>query len=474
MRFMSMLHPLGLAVGFLVSEGCLILESEHCLNNGGDSACAAGQFCNQCLLAGNGCADEMPSESCYFPGESDESSTSGIGPTMTETGVMTTNEVTTVDPTADSTGPVPCDGDGDCPDAAMPFCGPGGECVDCSGMVDPDGACMGRDPANPLCVGGACVQCTEAAPEVCEGTTPICDDATNTCGPCTMHEGQCGEAACNLFTGACLPEDAVVHVGPGQMFADLTMAADSFGPGAQATIIVHQDNYTDSVTVDTGKTIAFLANTGDRPIWDNQGPMNPQLTASNAVVLLDNLVISGFGNSNYFPVVASGSDLWVDRSQIIDNDGGGITVAGGNLIVRNSFIQGGTASTETVGLNVAGTAARVIYSTILLESKLLIPALFCTDPSTVEIRNSIVLTSNGNDIECGAKSLTITNSAPLGNLDAGWFTDFNNGDYHLTLSGLDEFANIATWRAGDPATDIDGNLRPSVDNTSDYAGADRP
>jgi hypothetical protein len=30
------------------------------------------------------------------------------------------------------------------------------------------------------------------------------------------------------------------------------------------------------------------------------------------------------------------------------------------------------------------------------------------------------------------------------------------------------------WQTGDPATDIDGDARPTTDGTPDYAGADVP
>ena len=37
-----------------------------------------------------------------------------------------------------------------------------------------------------------------------------------------------------------------------------------------------------------------------------------------------------------------------------------------------------------------------------------------------------------------------------------------------------DFANVATWETGDPPFDFDGDLRPTTDDTSDYAGADIP
>ena len=332
---------------------------------------------------------------------------------------------------------------------------------------------MGSDPANPLCVGGVCVQCTETASEVCEGGTPICDDATNTCGPCTAHE-QCGEAACNLFTGACLPEDAVVHVGLGQEFLDLMSAVSSFAVGTEGTIIVHQENYTDSVVVAGGRTLAFLAYAGDYPIWDNVGVSNRQLTVNDAVVLLDNLELSAYLAPDDVPLHVSGGDLWIDRSQIVQNDGG-IVVDGGALVLRNSFVEG---DVETIGIEVIDATASLIYSTVANSTFSSIPALSCTGASAVDIRNSIVVSQGGprgDELSCGSVSLigSATESV-VGGFDAGWFVDFNGGDFHLTPSGAATFANIAVWHDGDPATDIDGDPRPAVDGTPDHAGADRP
>jgi hypothetical protein len=58
--------------------------------------------------------------------------------------------------------------------------------------------------------------------------------------------------------------------------------------------------------------------------------------------------------------------------------------------------------------------------------------------------------------------------------DTSWFDLFNAGDFHLSDTYPAEIATAATWLAGDPSTDIDGNPRPTIDGTPDHAGADVP
>jgi hypothetical protein len=81
------------------------------------------------------------------------------------------------------------------------------------------------------------------------------------------------------------------------------------------------------------------------------------------------------------------------------------------------------------------------------------------------------------------RSATETSFAGTGNVAVGelplmtpeaWFVSYGIGDYHLQDDGLDLFADVAQWQAEDPSTDIDGDLRPNIDGTPDYAGADVP
>jgi hypothetical protein len=104
--------------------------------------------------------------------------------------------------------------------------------------------------------------------------------------------------------------------------------------------------------------------------------------------------------------------------------------------------------------------------------------LRCTTPVAVEIRNSIVVTQGGtppDELSCGSASVaTSATEVDVGNFVIGWFGNYNAGDFSLSGTGATTFADIAVWEAGDPATDIDGDLRPDVDGSPDYAGADVP
>jgi hypothetical protein len=55
-----------------------------------------------------------------------------------------------------------------------------------------------------------------------------------------------------------------------------------------------------------------------------------------------------------------------------------------------------------------------------------------------------------------------------------WFEDFADGDFRLANQGITIFADIAEWNIGDPIVDIEGDMRPGVDGSPDYPGADVP
>lgn len=403
------------------------------------------------------------------PGTETDTETQGTGDT----------EDATVTSTGDTSGPE-CTMDVECTDEALPFCGAGGECESCEAQPDPNAACADADAGLPLCVGGACVACTAEEPEACTGTTPLCDDASNTCVPCTAHE-QCGEAACNLFTGACLPGDAVVHVGPLEEYTELGAAIASFAEGAEGTIIVHQANYDEAATVDGGRVLAFLANGGALPRWILAGGGSPQLTVTGAAtVLMEGMQLSG--NASDVGLRVDGGLAWVERGRVVDNNGGGIVAENGaELVLRNSFVGGnGSGGLGSFGIDVTDADVRVLYTTVARNDEDTIDSIRCMG-ATVDVRNSIVVGRDAGSIQC--PGIVISNSAVDeaidGNMNVGaavlaWFVDGTAGNFHLTATGAMVFADIAQWQPGDPTTDIDGDPRPAMDGEPDFAGADVP
>jgi hypothetical protein len=500
----------GLTLGVVAAQGCAIKGPDplHCANNEGDVYCAeqfpdgSRPFCElgvgACVSPSSelGCAAERPVVECYSPCggrstidengecvmEEESSGSSSGGTTETEESSGSGSESS-----SSTTGPMPCVSDEECTNAGAPFCGTAGECGTCDGTDDPDAACAGLDPAAPVCVDGACVQCTTAAPEACIGKTPVCDDAANTCVPCNAHD-QCGEAACNLYTGACLPADAVVHVGPGQGFLNLTDAIASFAAGDEGTIIVHEPmaSYDESVTVDGGRVLALLAaaDAAAPPGWVRTAGGAPQLAVTmGSTVLIDGLRMSG--NADDVALSLDSSRAWVDRSRIVQNTGGGIVAQNAaELTLRNCFVGGSVNGVPALAVD--GATATLAYATVIGGLGSLAEALSCTAGSTVAVSDSIVLLqSDMPAVSCAratfdhsASELALpgTDNANVGNFNdlSDWFTDVATGNFSLTPTGAAVFADVALWSTGDPPTDIDGDPRPAVDGTPDYVGADVP
>lgn len=503
-------YAVGFGLGLLGSWGCLAerINTNHCAYLQGDATCEARHgaeraFCQRgscgATPGGDGCVAARPEDdACYSPcggglSLAEDASCIGEGSTSTTTDPSgTSDEGTTTEAESDSgteesstsTGPTPCMSNDDCTDAATPFCEPvGGECMACDGLAEPDAACAELDSTAPLCVGGACVQCTAAAQEACTGTTPVCDDASNTCVPCTAHE-QCGEAACNLFTGACLPADAVVHVGPGQRFTSLGAAIDSFGAGAEGTIIVHQANYDEAATVDGGRVLAFLAeNIGagvQPPRWILAGGGSPQLVVSDATVLMDGMQISGNSSTAHPGVRLDGGQAWIDRGRVVTNLGGGIVAqTGAELVLRNCFVGGSVNNEATATVN--GATATIVYSTLAAGFGSA-TAMTCGGAATVDVRNSILVAETGsNEILCAGAAIDYSvtemnlggTNTGLGEMQTSWFADYAAGDLHLATAPV-SIGNAAQWESGDPLVDIDGEPRPAIDGVPDAAGADVP
>jgi hypothetical protein len=420
-------------------------------------------------------------------GSSSSSSTSSSGSSSGGTTETDESSGSGSESSSSTTGPMPCVSDEECTDAEAPFCGTTGECGTCDGAKDPDGACAELDPAAPVCVGDACVQCTVAAPEACMGKTPVCDDATNTCIACTTHD-QCGEAACNLYTGACLPADAVVHVGGATPdFPTLTLAVASFGPGDEGTILVHEGmpDYNESVTVDGGRVLAFLAaaDAAAPPGWVRTAGGAPQLAVTmGSTVLIDGLRMSG--NADDVALMVDSGRVWLDRSRIVQNSGGGIVAENGaELTLRNCFAGQGDSNTDTIV--VTGAVASIRYTTVVAgdgglgQSR----AVLCDGEADVVIRDSlIVAVDDVPELECSVADVSYsatetatpgTGNATLGDLQSGWLVNETN-DFHLGATPPIAIATTAQWEIGDPPTDIDGEQRPMLEGTPDYAGADVP
>lgn len=493
------------AGGWLLGSGCrsTVLNADHCAVNDGDAHClemfpdGSRPFCRRgtesCVLDEgiNGCVFERPADECYSPcggreniidnGECvmGEESTSG----STSEGM--TGESGSTTEGSSTTGPMPCSGNEDCMDAAAPFCNPTTEeCVSCQEMDDPDGACAELDASNPLCVGGVCVACTPENPIVCDDQRLLCDSDTNACVPCTEHD-QCTSGACELAVGLCFPEDFVVHVDGdgGADYTSIVAAVNAVDDGTYGVIIVHEltggvsYQAAGGLIVDGAKIIALLAAPSEAPIIQGTG-MNPGLRAQDAgtVLYVDGLTLS---NGAAQGLVVDEAFTWADRSRIVGNDGGGIVAQNASeLTLRNCFVGGDVNdinALEAIGANVTA-----LYSTVGggFGSA---TALTCDVGSSVAVRNSLLVArTDGDELACPPATVERTaaemdlggTNTVVGPMDTLWFVGYGTGAFSLSAMAPASISTAARWMAGDPATDIDGDPRPTTDGAMDYAGAD--
>ncbi|MCH9681762.1 MAG: hypothetical protein K0V04_10040 [Deltaproteobacteria bacterium] len=485
---------LGLVAGACGPEVTRFLNDNHCANTGGDAWCQSRYpdgsrlFCTWGTCGPtpgrDGCVDERPpSDDCYSPCgggntiAADESCIAGgtASGSGTETSTGTGTEPTEG---SSSTGPIPCMGPEDCPDAAAPFCASSGECVDCAALDDPDGECAQIDPGMPLCIGETCVACSAKNTTVCDEQLLLCDDASHECTFCTEHE-QCAAGACDLFDGRCFDPANVLHVGSGPPYEDIASAlaaVDSMELG-RAVIVLHEGTgFNETAEVTTG-AIAFINAADELPLWINGGALAPTLAATGMDTRVYLLGLRLAVNANDVGLSCDGARVDVQRSRIVQNAGGGIVATNGcELVIVNSFVGGG--ANDTVSLDIDSASASVLYSTVATSTFGNTPAIGCTAPIAVNIRNSIVASQGGTPPdELSCVEAVVTTSATESEtppFDTGWFTDFNGGDYSLTMSGATTFMSIAQWQDGDPPTDIDGDLRPTDNDRLDYVGADVP
>ncbi|MEX1367185.1 MAG: hypothetical protein AB1Z98_28920 [Nannocystaceae bacterium] len=317
---------------------------------------------------------------------------------------------------------------------------------------------------------------------MCDAELLLCDEDANACVSCTEHE-QCASGACELAVGRCFPEDVVVHVDQdgGQDFSSVTVAVGSIGDGMAGVIVVHEAGmdgltaYQGLVQVDGGKTIALLAAAGEAPILQGTG-VNPGVRAQDAETTLyvDGIGISG--NAGGVGLEVDGATAGVDRSRIDDNNGGGVQAQSmANLTLRNCFVGGIAADVDAIALNEADLT--MLYTTVgggsVVSGRT--RALFCDGASVASVRNSILVSLDTmSEVECPTVTLTTSATEAEVGFSAAWFDGYAAGEFSLSASGMTTFEGLAQWQAGDPATDIDGDARPDVDGTADYAGADVP
>jgi hypothetical protein len=188
-----------------------------------------------------------------------------------------------------------------------------------------------------------------------------------------------------------------------------------------------------------------------------------------------NVVVSGRG------INTDGCMGVVQESQIVGNLQGGIRVIAGDLRIENSMV-GGDVNDQTA-LDILGGTVDVVYSTLFAGFGTA-KALNCAGGGAgSSVRNSLIVarTDNPEIVGCdqaevgdNAIEAALAGNTSLGAMNIAWFPGAAMADFHLGMNAPATISTAATWQTGDPATDIDGDARPTVDGTPDYAGADVP
>jgi hypothetical protein len=377
----------------------------------------------------------------------------------------------------------------ECTDPKSPVCVES-VCVACTEAGFPDQACEAKDAAAPVCRGdGECVACTPTNPSACDGTTPVCDEATSACVGCSFHE-QCPESACRIATGGCFDAGNVHDVGQGMEYEGIGDAVSDLGQGGEVVLRIFDGaSYDEAVTISGAGTVyALLADDGAMvPQWVNTGGGAATLRVQGGAEVYVQSVRLTLNPASGFPGISvSAASLYLDRTEVVNNTGGGIVLTGGaEGYLRNCFVGG---AADVTAMTVDNSAAAILYTT--LGGSLGVSAsLSCANPDAVTVRNSILVSraATGDDLTCAAAEITYSATEVLvpgmGNVAVGsfdmadataWFENYNGGGFGLTAAGGVTFGDVALWSVGDPLVDIDGEPRPAEDATPDVAGADLP
>lgn len=398
------------------------------------------------------------------------------GPPDTSAGPLdTSGDGTTSGPT--------CTDDTDCA-GATPLCADGA-CVGCGEVDDADARCAALDPAAALCgSAGGCVQCRPDAAAACSDATPVCDAVDETCRGCAAHP-ECA-VACEIETGECFTpaDDGGCVLEVPDNFVTILGALASVDPGERCAILLADlgpDDYADAITIDQGKRIAFLPQSGSVEILSPSGPP-VFLVEDGGHLYVDNIALTDGSNT----VLVRGASVVAhfDHVEIARNESvAGITVSeGARVELRNVIVAGEPfMGIGADGLRVAaGSAARVLDSTLVGLGG---SALAVAADSDVEVRNAILFTA-GNEPSVSGVAGTFSHCAAEDVLDGDGnvqvaltnesFADFDGRDFRISGITADDLAEVGLWQSGDPIDDIDGDPRVAVDGLTEPPGADVP
>lgn len=525
----------GLGGMLFASQGCIFTNQNHCALNQG--SCDGGMVCSMCASENNGCVSAVESEQCRFgettTTETTQTTTETVttGPTTdSETTDTTTTEPTTTD-TTDTTDTIDtttigftCStetpDDGQCPEPDAPYCIDGESCGDCTQL---QGSCADVNEATPVCNAdtGLCVECLPEEFGACsDEAESVCNAYTNTCSGCFEHE-QCASGACDLENGTCF-DDNVVWVqkrvdctgedgSEENPYCDLANAIDE--EAIVETEIIFKvkhtpmQQHTSQILIVGAYRLAIIGQETDKDNYPEIGSnaAQPRLDVkSGANVFVSRMKFTdSLSASTAIDCDSIGTDLWLDQTVLrnnqrpltindgctvdlrrsdVSNNENGIVNSSGSLDISNTFIthnhnEGYTNKDPALALHGLGNTT-VVYSMILDSPGIGASAVNCPGASDVLIRNSVVLGPIDDLHPLFGGCNTVESKNWSGDEPDSLSDNFvrESMDYGVYVAQEDgpDIVDLAEWKVGDPFTDFSGDVRPFVDGSPDYAGADRP
>lgn len=252
-----------------------------------------------------------------------------------------------------------------------PLCNPGPDCTgpsECTGTPDKL-VCDTEDT-------GKCVQCTPTSAQACMGAAPVCGD-NRACRKCAS-DIECGADKACLPTGQCVAAAEVAFVGAGGSGTTCSraMPCGNLDEGIKRVrdfvVVLGAVSDTKETTINNGRDVSIIGDTGASVTRTMPGNLL-RIDGFGTEVVVQGLKIFGaqgngvelsnFGKLTMVSSVVDGNAgtgintsaglLSVSRSQISNNQDGGISVTGNgsrflisnNYIFANGKALGGGAST---------------------------------------------------------------------------------------------------------------------------------
>lgn len=375
------------------------------------------------------------------------------------------------------------------------------------GTTNGDGQmlCMGAEDCSggtPACnTTGVCVACTATDVGACTGAKPVCS-TSNSCRGCTANS-ECTSGAC-MPDGSCATPDTLLYASPTPAGGTPTCtAADKCSlEGALAAadstkkiIVLDAGTYTTAGTVSTTKEVTVLGR-GATIVKGSPGNAVLDITAGAKLSIYYATIQSGDDNTLGHGIACNASKLVAQSVTIENNDANGVYAVGCDVTIDRSTLLGNiTGAISLAGASQPFTLTNnIIYlngnATLALFGG--VKLAFSGTPTSRFEFNTIIDntakagTGNSGGVACGATAVPLTNSIIARNVLGTSTTATDAQKYGDCTPMTSLVQNDATDLAFVNATNVPYNLKIGQTSTAkdaattassvtvDFEGDERP